>query len=369
MRKRAFLLALCLALLTACGSSAPDLTGRYLHAADGATVASEAPASSSLPEVVENALKEDSDLQRRYNGNWYGWWELHGTTGDYAGLEGQRFDLCARVELESDTGGTVTLWDEQHTPDMPLGLVRLSVEEGAATSRSGYFAGDELDYGDWVIRTDAYSYEELIVIEGASTSADGSFNYSVFARPWGRLWSDIEAVEPEQLPLHYSDWYLPALESGAAMPSAVGGEWAAGSQGVTNDPSGRTATVTMAEGHALLAYSTSQFRAEGECLIALNDGVRIAGCWCAAASEADEKDALLDSRADEPHFTERGQRVNGRWARRCFWYDEEAQEFVLEYLIDADDAAQGAALYLHITLQSEDDAPRAESAVSTLQLR
>lgn len=79
MRKCAFLLALCLAvLLTACGSSVSNFTDRHLRAdpTDDATVADEEiPAASLLPaEVVENALKEDTDLQRRYNGNWYGWW-------------------------------------------------------------------------------------------------------------------------------------------------------------------------------------------------------------------------------------------------------------------------------------------------------
>lgn len=378
MRKCAFLLALCLAvLLTACGSFAPDLTDCYLRAdpTNDATVADEEiPASSLLPaEAVENALKEDTDLQRRYNGNWYGWWELHGTTGDYADAEGRRFDLCARVEMDPDSsGGTATLWDERHSPDAPLGRVRLSIEtgrnlgEGTVTSDSGNFAGDELEYGDWVIRADAYAYEELLVVEGASTSADGSFNYSIFLRPWGRLWSDIEAVEPEQLPLHYYDWYLPALEAGAAMPDAVGGEWIAGSQGATNDPSGRTATVTLADGHALLAYSTSQFRAEDGALTALDGSVRMEGHWCATAAETQEKDRLLDGHADEAQAAELAMQVNGHAARRCFRHDEETQEFVLEYLIDA---KQDTALYLCITLQSGDDCPRAESVVSTLQLR
>lgn len=448
MRKCALLLALCLAvLLTACGSPAPDVTGRYLCTApaddpkigeaelwlqldsggagilcmegeqtlrwtlagealtltlDGETLTgtlkgglvtlcladtdyeftradllpAEVSAADLLPaEIVQNALKEDTELQRRYNGNWYGWWELHGATGGYAELEGLRLDLCARVELDADSGGTVTLWDEQHAPDAPLGLVQLSIEpgknlgEGTATSRSGYFAGTDLEYGDWVIQPDAYPYEELLVIEGASTSEDGSFNYSIFIRPWGRLWSDIEAVESEQLPFHYFDWYLPALEAGAAMPTAVGGEWVAGSQGATNDPSGRTATATMAAGHALFAYSTSQYRAEGGILTALDSGVRIEGSWCGEETATREKTLLLNDRADKPQFTELELRVNGHSARKCFWHDEENGEYVLEYLIDAGGAEQGAALYLHITLQSETDRSRAESVVSTLQLR
>ena len=72
----------------------------------------ELPAVELVPAVIEQALQGDTQLQRDWNGNWYGWWEMHGTTGGYAESEGLRRDLCARVELDSSGSGTVNLWDE-----------------------------------------------------------------------------------------------------------------------------------------------------------------------------------------------------------------------------------------------------------------
>ena len=105
--------------------------------------------------------------------------------------------------------------------------MRLSLEAGKdgtdpgiATSKSGYFAGDMLEYGDWVIEPTLFPYENMLLIEGARTESSGSYNYSIFLRPWGLLWSDIESTESEQLPYRYFDWYLPALEANAAMPES-----------------------------------------------------------------------------------------------------------------------------------------------------
>ena len=60
---------------------------------------------------------------------------------------------------------------------------------GIATSKSGYFAGDMLEYGDWVIEPTLFPYENMLLIEGARTESSGSYNYSIFLRPWGLLWS------------------------------------------------------------------------------------------------------------------------------------------------------------------------------------
>ena len=47
---------------------------------------------------------------------------------------------------------------------------------------------------------------------------DGSFDYSIYLRPWGRTWEDINATQPGLLPYFYYDWYLPMLAQGESMP-------------------------------------------------------------------------------------------------------------------------------------------------------
>ena len=49
----------------------------------------------------------------------------------------------------------------------------------------------------------------------------GSFDYELVLRPWGALWDDVPAEDLKAKPYFYEDWYLPLVEAGAAMPSAI----------------------------------------------------------------------------------------------------------------------------------------------------
>ena len=217
---------------------------------------------------------------------------------------------------------------------------------------------------------DLYQYEDLVVIEGACADDTGSYNYSIFLRPWGRLWDDIEAVESEQLPYGYFDWYLSALEDGAAMPDRVGGAWVPGSQGVANDPTGKTASVTVAEGHAALVYSTARYRSgEGDDLSSLDGGVRFYAIWCAGEETAQDYGEAMTARRCYPDFTEQEFYVGGYPARRVSYYDSDSRFNAIEYLIDVSGSGSGAAVYLLITLEDTADTAAADAVVSTFQLQ
>lgn len=368
MRKLCAMLLTGLLLLTAaCGAGS---TERY----DSLTV--DAPVQTELlPELANQVLREDTELQRRWNGNWYGWWEIHGATGGYSELEKQRCDLCARVEITTDAAGTVTLWDEEHSADQPLGKVTLSLEagkngsdDGIATAKSGYFAGDVLEYGDWVIEPAFFTYEDMLLIEGSCTDDAGSYNYSVFLRPWGRRWDDVESAEAEQLPRHYYDWYLPALESNAAMPDTVNGAWTADSQGATNDPTGKTAAVTLADGHLRLAYSTSRYGMEVNRLVSLSGSVRLEAYWCGDEEATSLRSRELNSRRGAAGYAEGSLELDGYPARMVQWYDETQDCTVLEYLIDAGSIRPGAAAYLYITLEDTDELAGIQTVIDALHL-
>lgn len=333
-------------------------------------------ATALLPELANQVLKEDTDLQRQWNGNWYGWWEIHGATGVYSELENRRSDLCARVEISADVSGTVTLWDDEHSAQEPLGRVELSLEAGRngagtgiATSRSGYFAGDMLEYGNWVIEPTLFPYEDMLLIEGARTESSGSYNYSIFLRPWGRLWNDIEAAESEQLPFRYFDWYLPALEASAAMPDTVGGAWTAGSQGATNDPTGKTASVTLADSHLQLAYSTSRYEMKVNRLVSLSGGAELEACWCADEEAVGLRSRELNARRENSSYLDQKLELNGYPARRVKWYDEAASCTVLEYLIDGASIQSGAAVYLKITLYDPQELTGIQTILDALRLK
>lgn len=148
----------------------------------------ELPTAELLPDLAQQALKNDTALQQQWNGNWYGWWEMHGATGGYTDREGQRRDLCARIEINGSGEGSISLWDETGSASAPTGQVCIAVQaadggKSVASSEDGFFAGDTLRSGDWVIEPDLYQYTDLLVIEGACTDEAGTYNYSIFLRP------------------------------------------------------------------------------------------------------------------------------------------------------------------------------------------
>ena len=49
----------------------------------------------------------------------------------------------------------------------------------------------------------------------------GSFEYELVLRPWGTLWDDVPAEDLKAKPYFYEDWYLPLVEAGETMPSAI----------------------------------------------------------------------------------------------------------------------------------------------------
>ena len=166
-------------------------------------------------------------LQKQWNGGWYGWWSISNATGDWAALDRQWYDCFARINVDADGVGTLTLWDESMSAASPMGEVGIAVaagengEMGTLVSTGGTFWLAALAEGDWTLDPAAYGFENMLVVDAAHyESTEGSFDYTIILRPWGTVWSDVESTAGELLPYYYYDWYLPAIEAGEAMPDS-----------------------------------------------------------------------------------------------------------------------------------------------------
>ncbi len=167
---------------------------------------------------------EQSAVQQAWNGGWYGWWSISNATGDWAALDRQWYDCFARISVDENGSGTLTLWDESMSAASPMGEVGIAVtlgENGAPgtlISTGGTFWLAAIGEGEWTLDPAAYGFENMLVVDAAHYESDeGSFDYTVVLRPWGTVWSDVES---ELLPYYYNDWYLPAIEAGEAMPDS-----------------------------------------------------------------------------------------------------------------------------------------------------
>ena len=184
---------------------------------------------ASLPADGEIGISDTAQnaLQKAWNGGWYGWWSISNAEGDWAALDRQWYDCFARIDIDADGVGTLTIWDESMSAASPMGEVSIAVtpgEDGAMgtlTSTGGTFWLAALDEGEWTLDPTAYGFENMLVVNEAHyDSGEGSFDYTIVLRPWGTVWSDVESEADELLPYYYNDWYLPAIDAGEAMPDS-----------------------------------------------------------------------------------------------------------------------------------------------------
>lgn len=177
-----------------------------------------------------------ADTASYWNRDWYGWWYISDGYGSWEDATGNWWDCAAVMEVDGSGYSTIELWDEDYARYDLMAYAEgwlYDYEDGG----TGYM---ELDYGyfmdsdlnGWSVDPEYSYYGEMLIIEGYYQDPNVSedyFYYSIYLRPWGYVWTDIEADSPEDLPYYYYDWYLPAIEAGAALPDVIGGDWTAGS--------------------------------------------------------------------------------------------------------------------------------------------
>ena len=175
---------------------------------------------------AEETGSELSERQLFWNGDWYGQWFISNASGKWLDQSGQSFDCFARFDVAADGSAVMIFWDELQSADEPIAKAELLISNnaensaaGTAVSTGGVFLLSELEETQWSIDPNAGEFDSFFVVENAHYEGeDGSFDYSIYLRPWGRTWEDINATQPGLLPYFYYDWYLPMLAQGESMP-------------------------------------------------------------------------------------------------------------------------------------------------------
>lgn len=206
-------------------------------------------AGAYAPEAADPAQPDAAatELQSAWNGGWYGMWSISNAEGDWRALDRQSYDLFARIAVDENGEGTMTLWDEKLSEAEPMGVLNIAVtlgdEKGArtVTVTGGKLwlsaidpGGIELEYipdGGAIIPDGEPAEDETAEPESdcgtlyaaqAHYSADeGSFDFALILRPWGADWNAVELAAPQLLPYYYEAWYLPAIEAGEGFTPSV----------------------------------------------------------------------------------------------------------------------------------------------------
>lgn len=160
-----------------------------------------------------------------WNGSWYGWWTMSACSGQYEGMDGYWWDICGEINISEDYVGELVLWDTDYTKTEPMVTASISLNEagtgeyGTVMSEGGWFMTMPLEHADWIVDPGLMEYPDMIHINGYFEDGEHEFTYDIFLRPWGTYWDD---VNEEERPFYYNDWYLPLIDSGAAMPDSIG---------------------------------------------------------------------------------------------------------------------------------------------------
>ena len=151
------------------------------------------------------------------SGDWYGWWRMYSTSGDWAHMYGYWWDCCAEIK-----DGRMLLWDEDLPKDNFLAEAELSIHGDDIRCKSGSFLDRELKSGSWEITLSEDDCGTLMTISGKYDAVGkGGFSCRIFLRPWGSKWPEDDE---DKLPYYYTDWYLPLIEEGKDMPDVIGGK-------------------------------------------------------------------------------------------------------------------------------------------------
>lgn len=182
-----------------------------------------------------------------WNGSWYGWWTMSACSGQYEGMDGYWWDICGEINISEDYVGELVLWDTDYTKTEPMVTASISLNEagtgeyGTVMSEGGWFMTMPLEHADWIVDPGLMEYPDMIHINGYFEDGEHEFTYDIFLRPWGTYWDD---VNEEERPFYYNDWYLPLIDSGAAMPDSIGEGAPTGSSTDNLVDGGNTGTTT-----------------------------------------------------------------------------------------------------------------------------
>lgn len=156
-----------------------------------------------------------------WQGDWYGWWMIFDGDGSYADLKGASWDCCAYIE-ESEKDYIISIWDEEYNDyfesclaEVPL---KIDAKKGVATSQDGgFFLFGDVNKDDWSIDCAYPGVENMLIIEGTFTDADGeTCEYGIVLTKWGVEWNEDESTTP---PAYYESYFLPMIKAGEELPT------------------------------------------------------------------------------------------------------------------------------------------------------
>ena len=172
-----------------------------------------------------------TDLQKQWNGTWYGSLIVNSAEGDNSGIEAGNYDVYLVVELDGEGKGNFAVY--LSGAEGALALAQCEADENGLSAVSGTLAGDqEMDAGWWKFLPSPDG--NGLYTMGDSVGPDGSkIDFTIMVKPWGASWQDEIDGSPTLVPPSVQD-YEQKIANGELPPigfAPVGYKAAGGTDG------------------------------------------------------------------------------------------------------------------------------------------
>jgi hypothetical protein len=219
--------------------SAPALGGEYTmekeQAADSAAAGDDAAAlvggdpvsggeTGSEAEAEPAEIAITSNMPEWWDGQWYGWYNIHEAGGVWKEQEGEAFSCVAFIDMRDDLTGTFYLWDFYEE----LAAVEIVLEPDVGAKGMGFVSAVTGEmFGNFAVGSRAFDIspgaekvDDLIWInsEVAQTNNPEEYyvEYELVLRPWGVVWGDSGYDPPSA-----DAWYKEMMAEHSSMLEAL----------------------------------------------------------------------------------------------------------------------------------------------------
>ena len=174
---------------------------------------------TETPKTETPAPAEPTEVQRMWNGWYYGCIDMDDCTGQWESLNGETYDVTMYIELGADGAGRFVIFDPfgvlvQNGENNLIANAWCHADTNYLYADSGEVFGCDLSPKDWVMVHNLSVPEKINVGSESTNDAGETIGYDFQFKPWDDRWEGDNYTQF----IPYFDQYLSAVDSGLASP-------------------------------------------------------------------------------------------------------------------------------------------------------
>ena len=176
-------------------------------------------ADAPKAEPAPSAQAEPTELQKMWNGWYFGCIDLDDCTGRWESLNGETFDVTMYVELGADGVGRFVIYDPfagivQNDTNNLIANAWCHADTNYLYADSGEVFECDINPKDWVMVHNLFDPNKVNVGSESTNDAGETIGYDFQFKPWGDRWEGDDYTKF----IPYFNSYIEAIDAGLASP-------------------------------------------------------------------------------------------------------------------------------------------------------